>query len=167
MIRYNGIEQWITDSDEEEDPRSRRRSTKYDDLESDQFYKKKSRVRFGGKLNDETDSDYARRYRHGKKKNRYDSDSDSDDKRRRRRGRQDSSSEDSDSDTDESISNVRTYTQWKKDRVPYCDEFEFICQKWLATDEGDKKIARDFKPESIVTYYRVPKPDKRKGKHRK
>ena len=198
MIKYNGIEQWITDSDEEDDRKSKRHSSKYGEYDArgkrkshkysskydnsddderehrgrgkcyysgDEYdgkkYKKNSRVRFYDDLDSDQDT---RRGRKDKKRNKkWQSESESDisddeyeERKRKGRRRRESSSEESGSDSEESLCNVRVYTTWKKDRVPYCDEYVFPCRKWLAKDEGDGQIERELKPDTVVTYYRIP-----------
>lgn len=204
-ITYNGIEQWVTDSEEENERRSDLRSSKrhsnrhssldrdgnrrhrrnrkfdsdsdsderrrlkksgrkYEDSSEDEKgfeYKRKSRVRFRDDV--ESDEEWRRRRKNpgGRRSRSGDASSDSDSDaerrggRRRRRG-ESSSSSGSGSDSDESLSDVRSFTRWKQDRVPYCDEYVFPCRRWLAKDEDDGKIERELRPDTVVTFYRIP-----------
>ena len=57
--------------------------------------------------------------------------------------------------SDETQTNVETTTVWQKNRIPYFDEYLFVCQKWLALDEADGKIQREFKPKTVTTFFKV------------
>ena len=46
-------------------------------------------------------------------------------------------------------------TRWEEGRIPYYDEYEFPCNQWFASDEGDKQIERILKVKSVTSYYRT------------
>lgn len=45
--------------------------------------------------------------------------------------------------------------QWDEGRIPYYDEYEFVCGQWLAADEGDRQIERILRAKSVTSYYRT------------
>ena len=44
---------------------------------------------------------------------------------------------------------------YKKDRIPYYDDYLFECHRWLAKDEDDGRIDREFKAKSVTTFYKM------------
>jgi len=61
-----------------------------------------------------------------------------------------SSEDDSDEDKKGKLS-----TKWEQNRIPFCDEYVFPCDRWLADDEGDKQIARELTPATVTTLYKI------------
>lgn len=46
-------------------------------------------------------------------------------------------------------------TMWDHGKRPSYDEYIFVCEQWLAEDEGDGQISRTLKPTSITTFYKM------------
>ena len=70
---------------------------------------------------------------------------------------EDSDTEDitSSDDDDDDDDREKLYTKWEQNRIPFCDEYVFPCDRWLADNDDDGQIARELKPTSVTTFYRI------------
>ena len=88
---------------------------------------------------------------------RSNSDSDDDKIVRKSRGRHMTTAGGRDASSDSSEEAQQLYRKWQQSRLPFCDEYVFVCKRWLADNEDDKQISRELKPTSVTTFYKNSK----------
>ncbi len=135
-VEYKGMVQYVTDDDSSEESDQGRSKTK---TKGHQHEDSESETESDDEGGNYSGRKRAERRLDGKKHHRS-----------QRKGPYDQDEEEDSSEEEIQISRM-----WKKDRLPYYDEYVFPCHRWLATDEGDGQLNRVLKPNKVTTYFKV------------